>query len=138
ANGLPTINNAAFALDVLNVPVGTAFVGFGTAVVWPGIDLPTIGMGGCFAHTNLDLGLFTAAAVAAVAGSVCRGQTCCGTRLASKCWSARSARARGACWRRSTIRRRSRGCSRRSGGPRRGSIRRGAGHRRLGKGTRPT
>ena len=63
ANGLPTINNAAFALDVLNVPVGTAFVGFGTAVVWPGIDLTPIGMGGCFAHTNLDLGLFTAAVV---------------------------------------------------------------------------
>jgi hypothetical protein len=44
----------------------------------------------------------------------------------------------GACWRRSTIRRRSRGCSRRSGGLRRGPIRRGTGHRRLRKGALPT
>ncbi|MBM3962172.1 MAG: hypothetical protein FJ306_09780 [Planctomycetes bacterium] len=41
--------------------------------------------------------------------------TCYGARLASTCWSARRALARGACWRRSTIQRRSRGCSRRSG-----------------------
>ena len=42
-------------------------------------------------------GCRTAAALAAFAGSVCRGRTCCGARLASTCWSARSARARGAC-----------------------------------------
>jgi len=59
-------------------------------------------------------GCHTAVAVAAVAGSACRGRTCCGACLASTCWSVRNARARGACWRRSTIRRRSRGCSRRS------------------------
>jgi hypothetical protein len=83
-------------------------------------------------------GYHTAAAVAAVAGSVCRGRTCCGACLASTCWSARSARARGARWRRSMIRRRSHGCSGRAGCPRRDPIRRGAGHRRLRKGTLPT
>jgi hypothetical protein len=38
-------------------------------------------------------GCHTAVALAAVAGSACPGRTCCGARLASKCWSARSARA---------------------------------------------
>ncbi|MFN6193898.1 MAG: hypothetical protein ACK5BN_08760, partial [Planctomycetota bacterium] len=84
-------------------------------------DLMSLGLSetGCIATGNAGTAC-ASCTVAAVIGNVCRGRTCCGARLASTCWSARSARARGACWRRSTIRRRSRGCSGRSGGPRRG------------------
>ncbi len=68
ANGVPTIGNAAFELVVSNVPASApplAFLGFGTLVVNPGVDLAVIGMPGCFAHTNLDLGLFGPAVVTA-------------------------------------------------------------------------
>lgn len=61
ANGAPTLGNATFELTVANVPASApplAFLGFGTQIVAPGVDLGLIGMPGCFGHTNLDLGLF--------------------------------------------------------------------------------
>ena len=60
-NGAPTIGNVAFELQVGNLPPSSpplAFLGFGTQIVAPGTDLGPIGMTGCFALTNLDLGLF--------------------------------------------------------------------------------
>lgn len=61
SNGAPTIGNFAFELQVANLPASSpplAFLGFGTQIVAPGTDLGLIGMTGCFALTNLDLGLF--------------------------------------------------------------------------------
>jgi hypothetical protein len=40
-----------------------AFVGFGTAVINPGVPLAVIGMSGCSAFTNMDIGLFTSGPV---------------------------------------------------------------------------
>jgi hypothetical protein len=61
AVGLPQIGNAGFRLAVANVPAVSpvALVGFGTTALDPGIDLTAFGMAGCFAHTNLDLGMVT-------------------------------------------------------------------------------
>ena len=58
--GLPSVGNSGFRLDLTAVPVTSpiAFVGFGTAVVNPGIPLAGVGMAGCNAYTNLDIGLF--------------------------------------------------------------------------------
>jgi hypothetical protein len=60
ANSTPAFGNSTFELVVSNVPVisPVAFVGFGTTVVNPGLDLTGIGMAGCFAYTSLDLGLY--------------------------------------------------------------------------------
>ncbi len=65
ATGLPTIGNPLFDLVVSNVPAASpiVFVAFGSLVVNPGVDLGPFGMAGCFAHTNLDLGLFGPAVV---------------------------------------------------------------------------
>ncbi len=57
ANGSPTLGNGSFALDVGGVPLGFAFVAFGTQAVNPGLPLGGIGMPGCSAYTNLNLGL---------------------------------------------------------------------------------
>jgi hypothetical protein len=65
ANGAPQLGNASFALLLSGVtaasPVG--LFAFGSAAVNPGVDLTGIGMPGCSAHTNLDIGLFTGSAV---------------------------------------------------------------------------
>ncbi len=63
--GLPTLGNSAFELTVTNVPAISplAFVGFGTVVVNPGVPLDSAGMAGCFAYTNLDLGVLGAGAI---------------------------------------------------------------------------
>jgi hypothetical protein len=60
ARGLPSIGNANFNFNVSNVPnlAPFAFVGFGDTVVNPGLDVSFIGMPGCFAYTNLNLGLY--------------------------------------------------------------------------------
>lgn len=61
ANGAPSLGNATFELLVSNVPAAApplAFAAFGSQIVNPGADLTPIGMSGCFALTNLDLGLF--------------------------------------------------------------------------------
>ena len=59
-NGAPQIGNAAFAFDVSMVPavspVGILF--FGDAVS-PGFDLGFLGMAGCRAYTNANLGSVT-------------------------------------------------------------------------------
>ncbi|MGK0153540.1 MAG: hypothetical protein ACI9SE_000486 [Neolewinella sp.] len=69
SNGVPSIGNAAFALDVNNVTIPAALVGFGTAVLNPGFNLTTVGMAGCFAYTNLDLGLFVTGPVVGGTGT---------------------------------------------------------------------
>lgn len=58
--GLPSFGNTQYGLRVSGVPAVSpiAFVAFGTQVVNPGINLTPIGMAGCSAFTNLDLGLF--------------------------------------------------------------------------------
>lgn len=69
STGLPSLGNATFALDVNNVSIPVAIVGFGSLVVDPGVDLTLIGMAGCFGYTNLDIGLFSTAPVASGTGS---------------------------------------------------------------------
>ncbi|MFK7739872.1 MAG: hypothetical protein AB8H80_06075, partial [Planctomycetota bacterium] len=49
-------------------PIG--FVGFGSVVVNPGIDLTPVGLTGCTGYTNLDIGLFSGSPVAAGSSSV--------------------------------------------------------------------
>jgi hypothetical protein len=63
--GLPSIGNSNFTLRSSNIPVISpiSFVGFGTAVVNPGVPLSIIGMPGCFAFTNLDIGLLSSGPV---------------------------------------------------------------------------
>lgn len=60
-NSAPAFGNAGFAFvvsDIPNlVPVGIQF--FGTASVNPGLDLTFLGMAGCFAYTNANLGSVT-------------------------------------------------------------------------------
>lgn len=64
--GAPVLGNAAFQLDLTNVPAISpiAFVAFGSSSVNPGIDLTFLGMAGCFSYTSFDLGLFQSGAVA--------------------------------------------------------------------------
>jgi hypothetical protein len=61
ANGLPQLGNGSFALVLANVtaasPVG--LFAFGSVALNPGVDLTGIGMPGCSAYTNLDIGLLT-------------------------------------------------------------------------------
>lgn len=62
--GLPSLGNPAYTLRVSNVLSSPlALVGFGTVVVNPGTPLAVIGMTGCFAYTDLGIGLFTAGPV---------------------------------------------------------------------------
>lgn len=58
ANGVPAIGNLGFELAVTGSVAPLAFVAFGTMAIDPGIPLASIGMPGCNAHQNLDLGLF--------------------------------------------------------------------------------
>jgi hypothetical protein len=62
ATDLPRIGNAAFALRVSNIAytAGAAFIGLGSVVIDPGLDLTYAGMPGCFNATSLDLGAFLA------------------------------------------------------------------------------
>lgn len=59
-NGAPTVGNSGFQLVTSNLPglQSLVLLGFGSAVVNPGVDLTSIGMAGCRSYTNLDLGLF--------------------------------------------------------------------------------
>lgn len=58
--GTPSLGNATFQLDVVNVPAisPVAFLAFGSGVVNPGIDLTFLGMPGCSSYTSFDLGLY--------------------------------------------------------------------------------
>lgn len=71
ASGTPQLGNPLFALAVDNVSAASplAFLGLGTGLVDPGIDLTPAGMPGCFSYTNLDIGLFGIAVVAGGTGS---------------------------------------------------------------------
>jgi hypothetical protein len=88
ANGLPTVGNPAFGLDVNGVTLGVAFVGFGTTVINPGIDVTFIGMPGCFAYLSLDLGLFQTGPVASGTGTfmlpIPAGTSIAGAQLATQ------------------------------------------------------
>ena len=66
ANSSPSIGNAGFTLITSNVPpvVPLALQFFGSAVVNPGLDLTFLGMPGCYAYTNADLGSFAFPVVA--------------------------------------------------------------------------
>jgi len=65
ANGLPRVGRGGFALLLNNVPVVSpiGLFGFGTIAVNPGIDLTFLGMAGCYAYSNIDLGLFSGSPV---------------------------------------------------------------------------
>lgn len=69
--GLPTVGNAAFSLDVTNVPVFSplAFVAFGSLAINPGLDLTFLGMPGCFSYTSFDLNLYQTGPVVNQIGS---------------------------------------------------------------------
>lgn len=56
----PTLGNGSFTMKTSNIQpvVMTAFVAWGTGVVNPGQPLDNIGMAGCSAYTNMDIGLF--------------------------------------------------------------------------------
>jgi hypothetical protein len=64
--------NSTFPIDVTNVPAlaPIAFVGFGDTVVNPGLDVGFIGMPGCRAYTNLNLGLYQTGLVTAGVGTL--------------------------------------------------------------------
>ncbi len=65
--GLPSIGNGTFTLRANAVPAVSplAFFGFGTVVQNPGLPLgPLLGMTGCEAYTNLDVGLYSGGLVA--------------------------------------------------------------------------
>lgn len=57
--GRPSLGNPNFELRITNVPVLSPLVllGIGDTVVDPGTPLDSIGMPGCFAYTNLNVGL---------------------------------------------------------------------------------
>lgn len=57
-NGSPTIGSATFGYELTNVPalVPVAFLFFGDTQLNPGIPLDSIGMAGCTAWTNANLG----------------------------------------------------------------------------------
>jgi hypothetical protein len=67
ATGVPQLGNAGFALVLSNVPAVSpiGLFAFGSLAVNPGVDLTVLGMPGCFAYTNLDIGLLTGSPVAA-------------------------------------------------------------------------
>lgn len=58
ANGLPLVGNAGFGLEIAGAPntLPAAFLFFGDQQVQPGIPLSGIGMPGCEAYTNANLG----------------------------------------------------------------------------------
>jgi hypothetical protein len=64
-SGLPQLGNGSFSLLLNNVPFVSpiGLFGFGTLAVNPGVALTPIGMPGCFAYTNLDIGLFSGSLV---------------------------------------------------------------------------
>ena len=58
---LPTAGNSTFTLvmsGITSPPSSPAFMGLGTVVINPGLDLTGIGMTGCSLYSNQDLGLF--------------------------------------------------------------------------------
>jgi streptogramin lyase len=64
-NGMPRIGRTSFAMVLNSVPLVSpiGLFAFGTAAINPGIDLTLIGMPGCFAYQNLDIGLFSGSPV---------------------------------------------------------------------------
>lgn len=65
--GLPSLGNSNFTLRTSAIPIVSpiSFVGFGGTVVNPGVPLAIIGMPGCFAFTDLTIGLFLSGPIAA-------------------------------------------------------------------------
>lgn len=63
--GLPSLGNSNFTLRTSNVPAVSpiSLVGFGATVINPGVPLAIIGMTGCSAYTDLNIGLFTSGPV---------------------------------------------------------------------------
>lgn len=71
-NGLPSLGNSAFELTVGSVPAVSpaALVALGNVALNPGLDLTSINMPGCFAYTNLDIGLFTTQPLVGATGTL--------------------------------------------------------------------
>jgi hypothetical protein len=69
--GRPSIGNSNYKLNITGVPLISpiALAAFGTVVINPGAPLSVIGMAGCSAYTNLDIGMFTAGPVVAQTSS---------------------------------------------------------------------
>jgi hypothetical protein len=63
--GLPSLGNSNFTLRTSNIPIVSpiSFVGFGGTVINPGVPLVIIGMPGCFAYTDLNIGLLSSGPV---------------------------------------------------------------------------
>lgn len=63
--GVPNAGNANFTLVMTGLaPAATlGFMGLGTVVINPGLDLTGIGMAGCALYSNQDIGLFATPAV---------------------------------------------------------------------------
>ncbi len=63
--GLPAFGNSSFAYVVNNVPgvLPLAFIFFGDTAINPGIPLGFLGMPGCEAYSNLNLGSYTFPAI---------------------------------------------------------------------------
>ena len=64
--GLPSLGNSNFKLRTSNVPAVSpiSFTAFGVTVINPGVPLAIIGMTGCSAYTDLNIGLFASGPVA--------------------------------------------------------------------------
>lgn len=65
AVGLPALGNLSFGFNAFNVPqlLPVGFIYFGDFVLNPGIDLGFIGMAGCNAYTNANIGTFSFPAI---------------------------------------------------------------------------
>lgn len=65
AVGVPSLGNAGFGFNATNVPqlLPVGFIFFGDVVINPGVDLTFIGMAGCNAYSNANIGTFSFPAI---------------------------------------------------------------------------
>ena len=65
AVGVPSLGNAGFGFSATNVPqlLPVGFIFFGDLVINPGVDLNFIGMAGCNAYSNANIGTFSFPAI---------------------------------------------------------------------------
>jgi len=65
ASGVPSLGNASFGFNAAAVPqfLPVGFIFFGDFVLNPGVDLTFIGMAGCNAYTNANIGSFSFPAI---------------------------------------------------------------------------
>lgn len=65
ASGVPSLGNGSFGFNATNVPqlLPVGFIYFGDFVLNPGVDLGFIGMVGCNAYSNANIGTFSFPAI---------------------------------------------------------------------------